>query len=122
MALTQNTALRTTLADAWADVFSGGTLEILTAGLSLLATIALPGPAFSAGVAGVASKTGTWSAVASGSGIASVGRFISADTLKIADVSITESGGGGDMIINDEDVISGGTVTVLTFSYIAPAA
>ena len=121
MALTQNNGLRTVLADAFADTFDGGTLEVRTSGgTTLLATITLPNPAFGAAATGVASKTGTWSATAVASGVARVGRLISSDTNKSADVTIAES--AADMIIDDEDVVSGGTVTISTFTYTVPAS
>jgi hypothetical protein len=121
MALTQNDALRTLLADAFAGTFDGGTLEIRTAsGAALLATIALPNPAFGSASAGVASKSGTWTATASGSGVARVARFISADTTKVANVSVAES--AADMLIDDENIVTGGTVTVTAFTYTCPAS
>ena len=121
MALTQNDALRTILADAFADTFDAGTLEIRTSGgTTLLGTITLPNPAFGASVTGVATKSGTWSATAVASGVARVGRFISSDTNKVANVSVALS--AADMIIDDENVVSGGTITVSSFTYTCPAS
>lgn len=122
MALTQNTALRTVLADCWADAFDGGTLEIRTVGgTTLLASITLPNPAFGPAVNGVVNKLGSWNDIsANATGVARVGRLISVDTLKVCNVTITQSGGGGDMIISNENVVLSGAVSVLTFAYSAP--
>jgi len=121
--MTYNTAIRNALATAYGDLFISGTIEIRTAaGASLLGTITLSATPFGAPATGVISKNGTWSATASGSGVARVARFISSDTLKVADVSITEGGGGGEFIIDNEDIVSGGTITVTAYTYTVPAS
>ena len=121
--MTYNTAIRNALATAYGDLFASGTIEIRTAtGAALLATISLPASPFGAPASGVISKSGTWSVVATGSGIARIARFISSDTLKVADVSITEAGGGGELIIDNEDILLGGTVTVTAYTYTVPAS
>ena len=120
--MTYNTAIRNALATAYGDLFASGTIEIRTVGgAALLCTISLPVSPFSAPATGVISKSGTWANTASGSGVARVARFISSDTLKVADVTITEGGGGGELIIDNEDIVSGGTVTVTAYTYTVPA-
>ncbi len=124
MALTQNTALRTALAQAWGDRFNAGTLEIRTAGGgggTLLASITLPNPAFATASAGAISKTGTWSdSSANASGTASHGRLISSGGTEIADFTVGES--AADMIIDNDAIVAGGVVTISTFTYTAPAS
>jgi hypothetical protein len=121
MAITYNNALRSVLSDEFAATFAGGTLEIRTSGGStLLGTITLPNPCFGAASNGVSTKTGTWSTTAGNSGVARQAIFISADTNKTATLTVAES--AADMIIDDEDVVSGGTITVSTFTYTTPAS
>jgi hypothetical protein len=120
MALTQNNGTRNELATAFGALFNAGTLEIRTSGDSVLATITLPNPAFGSPSTGAIAKSGTWSAVATGSGVAAKGVFISGDTNKTATVTVGEA--ATDLIIDDEDVVSGGTVTVTTFTYTVPAS
>ena len=126
MALTQNTALRTALAQAWGDRFNAGTLEIRTAGSgggTLLASITLPNPAFASASAGAISKTGTWSdSSANASGTATHARLINVGATEIADLTVSETGGGGDIIIDDDAIVAGGVVTISTFTYTVPAS
>jgi hypothetical protein len=120
MALTQNNGTRDSLATSFGALFNAGTLEIRTSGDSVLATITLPNPAFGSPSSGVIAKSGTWSAVATGSGAAAKAVFISGDTNKTATVGVAES--GSDMDIDDADIVSGGTVTVTAFTYTVPAS
>jgi hypothetical protein len=119
MSLIYNTQTRNELAAAYGALFNAGTLEIRTAADAVLATITLPNPAFGAPATGVISKSGTWQATASGSGIAAKAVFISADTNKTATETIGESGAA--IIIDNENIVAGGTVTVSTYTYTVPA-
>ena len=119
--MTLNTDSRNELAAALGALFNSGTLEIRTSGgTTLLATITLPNPAFGSPSAGAVAKSGTWSATAVASGIARLGRFISSDTNKTMELTIAES--AAEMIIDDEDVVNGGTVTVNTCVLTQPAS
>jgi hypothetical protein len=120
MALTQNNGTRNELATAFGALFNAGTLEIQTSADAVLATITLPNPAFGSPSTGAVAKSGTWSATASGSGAAAKAVFISSDTNKTATVTVGES--EADLIIDDADVVSGGTVTVTAFTYTVPAS
>lgn len=130
MALRKNTALRNAQAEFFGGVFDGGTLEIYT-GVQpadpnssptgdLLATINIPNPAFGSASNGVASKSGTWSAVAAATGTAGYGRFISADTNKTMDVQCSEVPGGNNLLLNIADIAIGNTVTVVSLTITAP--
>ena len=131
MAYRQNNATRDALATAWGDTFTSGSMEIRTgaqpadpqtaASGTLLATIQLPASAFGAPTTGAIAKAGTWSVTATTSGIAGHARIISSDTLKSFDIWVTAPAGGGEAIINDVDVVQGGTVTVTTFTYTVPS-
>ncbi len=115
-----NTNTRNELAAAFGALFAGGTLEIRTAANAVLATIALPNPAFAAPSNGSISRTGTWSATASASGTAARAVFISADTNETAEVSVGTS--AAELIINSTSIIQGGTVSVNTYTYTQPAS
>lgn len=132
MATRFNDGMANRQADSIATAFEGGTgvLEIRTgsqpasgndvASGTLLATITLPSDAWGAASGGVASKTGTWSVAATAGGTAGWGRFRNAgDTLRM-DASITASGGGGDLIIDNTTVTNGGTVTVTAHTITQP--
>lgn len=131
MAVRLNTAVRNQLADSLADTFNSGVLEIRTGSQpaaasdsatgTLLASITLPADAFSAASVGVASKSGTWSVAAAATGTAGWARFRnSGDTLRM-DGSVTASGGGGDLTIDNVSIVATGTVTVTSFTITQPA-
>ncbi len=128
MSLRKNDALRNSEANAFGALFNSGKLQIRTgaqpadpdsaASGTLLCEIDLPAAPFNGSSGGVITKLGTWSAISVASGVAGWARFISSDTLKTFDVSVAES--AADMIIDDEDVVSGGVVTVTSFNFSVP--
>ena len=85
---------------------------------TVLATLSLPSSWMLAASSGSKSKTGTWSDTsADASGTA--GYFRICDNLLTAcglQGSITASGGGGDMTIDNVDIVSGQTVTISSFT------
>jgi len=131
MALRKNNDTVNEQAEFLGSLFDGGSLEIYTGTQpadpndapsgTLLVQIDVPSPAFGAAVGGVISKAGTWQEVAVGTGSAGWARLISSDTNKTLDISVSESGGGGDAIISDEDVVPGNTITVNSISFTSPA-
>jgi hypothetical protein len=130
MAMRINDAQRNRVADSFASSFDGGTLAIYTgaqpataataASGTLLATITLPNPAFSAAAAGVASKTGTWTDTVDVSGQAGWARFVSSAGDRRMDVDVGQ--GAGELSLDEDDLVAGGTVTVTTFTVTQPAA
>ena len=116
----QNTALRTALAQAFATAFEGGTLAIKTSGGTLLGSITM---GFAAASAGSVAKTGTWSdGAADNSGVARIGLLTSADSTKTCQITIGLTGSGADAIIDDENVVAGGIITINTFVYTVPVS
>ena len=126
----QNEAIRTSLADAFADLFDGGTIKIYTGAQpadpddaatgDLLCTINLPTPAFGAGAAGAVSKTGSWSGIAIDDGVAGYARMANSDGTKWVDLDIAEA--ATELIIDDEDIVTDGVVVVNAYVYTVPAA
>lgn len=124
-------ALRSAVADAVAAEFAGGTIELYTGSQpasaedaatgTLLATVNLPSPAFSAATNGVASKDGSWSGVAVATGDAGWFRMYDSGQAKHKDGVVTATGGGGEIEISDLSVVTGDTVIVDTASVTQPA-
>jgi len=85
---------------------------------TVLATLSLPSSWMLAASSGSKGKTGTWSDTsADASGTA--GYFRIYDNLLTAcglQGSITATGGGGDMTIDNVDIVSGQTVTISSFT------
>jgi len=130
MPLRKNIDTRDVQVELFGSLFDGGTLEIYTGAQpsdpnsgptgSLLATIPIPNPAFGSASAGVVTKSGTWSVVATGTGVAGWARFISADTLKTMDAVVTNIPGDNDLLINTVDIAIGNTVQVVSLTLTSP--
>lgn len=90
----------------------------------VLATLPLPDPSFDGAVDETSVVRATLKTVATvqavASGTASFFRILDGDDAVLAQGTVTEAGGGGDMIINNEDVILGGDVTITSFSLTFP--
>ena len=83
----------------------------------LLATLTLPADWMSDAAAGVKALLGVWSAVAGAAGIAAHFRIKdSAGAACGLQGSITATGGGGDMELDNTNIAIGQTVSVTTFS------
>lgn len=130
MALRKNTGTVNEQIDLLGSLFDGGTLEIYTGSQpsdpddspsgSLLATISIPNPAFGSPSDGVITKSGSWSATATDTGVAGWARFISSDTNKTMDVVVTDTPGGNDLLINTLSITVGNTVTVVSLTIAEP--
>ena len=84
---------------------------------SLLATIDCPSDWLAAASGGAKAKSGTWSVAASGTGTAAHFRIKdSGGTTCHMQGTITATGGGGDMTVDNTSIASGQTVTVTTFT------
>lgn len=122
MAEKLSTALANQLADNLFDSFNGGTLEIRTGSQpstgdtsatgSLLVSVALPNPAFTAASNGSKSKTGTWSGTGIAAGNAGWCRFKSSDNSLNLDGTVTGIGGGGELELDNVNIAVSQIVTI----------
>lgn len=136
MTIALSEAFREVCVDAGVDLFDGGTLEIRSGSApgpnaadsgTLLVSIPLPTPAFGnagASTAGQADKAGTWEdSSADASGTAGHFRFKQSGDGGGADAtqeriegSVTGSGGGGDIELDNTSINSGQSVEVTAFN------
>ena len=137
MALNISTKMRDVIAGA-VDIFNSGSLEIRSGAApgpnaadsgTLLADITLPADAFGAVASGVISKAGTWEDTsADGTGTAAHWRMKqSGDTggaTGATDERLEGTAGtsGTDMILDNDSIATGQTVTVTAFSITSPAS
>lgn len=139
MTLTISTFMRTALITA-ADIFNSGVLELRTgappgpnaadAG-TLIASITLPADAFGAPASGVIAKSGTW-ADASADATGTVGHFrlkqagdtggATGTTDERIEGTVTGTGGGGDMTLDNPAIVAAQSVTINTFTLTQPAS
>lgn len=84
---------------------------------SLLADITLPSDYLANASSGSKAKAGTWSGTASGAGTAGYFRITdSAGTTCHIQGTVTATGGGGDMTLDNAVIANGQTITVNSFS------
>ena len=87
---------------------------------SLLIQITLPSDYLAAAASGAKAKAGTWSGSATAGGTAGHWRlYDNAGTTCHAQGSVTATGGGGDMTLDNTNIASGQVVTIGTFSLTA---
>lgn len=110
--------------------YGGGTLKIYSGSQpatadtgatgTLIVTITLPATPFGAAVAGVASKSGTWSGSAVASNTAGWFRIQTSGNTHPMDGEVTATGGGGEIELDSTTITSGQTVTINTFTLTQP--
>lgn len=97
-----------------------GTVPTLTTDAAtgtLLAQIDLPSDWLAAASAGSKAKSGTWTVAATGTGTAGYFRVLdAAGSVTHIQGTVTASGGGGDMTLDNTSIATGQTVTVSTFT------
>jgi hypothetical protein len=85
---------------------------------SVLVSITLPSDWMAAASSGTKAKSGTWSASASGAGTAGHWRLKQGATCH-AQGTVTATGGGGDLQLDNTSIASGQTVTINTWTFTA---
>jgi len=91
---------------------------------TVLATLNLPADWMAAAAAGVAAKAGTWQdAGADAAGVAGHFRvYASNGTTQHMQGTVTITGGGGDMTLDNDVIAAGQSVSISTFTLTAPHA
>lgn len=111
MAIRLNTELRNLMAGEVGTTFAGGVLDIYSGSQpsspntafagDLLVSITLPDPAFGSASSGAINKEGLWAEEVTASGTAGSFRLRNAADTHSLDGSITGTGGGGDIELDD---------------------
>lgn len=129
-------AARSAAADGVVDLLDAGagpgTIQIRTGAQpatvataatgTLLGTLTLTKPAFGSAVNGVATAvTITGDTSADATGTAGWFRALDSNGNAIIDGSITATGGGGDLILDNVSVIAGGTINITSWTVTQPA-
>lgn len=133
MATRINTGLQDELAGAAGDSFDNGSLIVQTGAQpanandalagTALATITLPADAFGAPATGVVSKAGTWTATVGTTGAPGSFRMRNAgDTLRLDGAAAAAASDLNISGLVEGELISGGTLTIDTFTITMPAS
>jgi hypothetical protein len=136
MAVSLTDALARAFLDGMDATFNGGKLQFRTGAPpgsgqapsgTLLAEEDLPADAFAAASGRSKAKNGTWQVQAGAGGIIGHYRMIAAGDTGAAtqneprlEGTVTLTGGGGDMTVDNNDVESGQTITVTNFTISVP--
>jgi len=131
MALRLSNQLRTDMVTAIQTALTGGDVQIYTgaqpagpdtvASGTLLGTIPLGSPVFSSITDGEGLLTVPIEVVATNAGTAGYARFRTSGGLARIDASITEAGGGGDLIIDTATVAVDDTLRIISYTLTMPA-
>lgn len=125
MSITNSTAAKNAACDAVVDLLdsgagANGTLEILdTDGTTVLVTFNLPSPAFGSASDGDAEANAITDASASASGTAASYRAKDTDGNVVWTGSVTATGGGGDMILDNTSINAGQNVSITSWTHTA---
>lgn len=131
MTLRLHNDTRNAKVDAATARLNGGELRIYTGSQpaspadaatgTLLATVTLASPAFSAAVNGTATGSDPASVTAAASGTAGWFRALTSAGATVLDGSVTVTGSGGDMTLSSTALTAGGAVDITSFTYTQPA-
>lgn len=129
MALSHSTVTRNAMADAVDDQVNSGTTDasadfvvVDSSGPTDLLSITLDNPAFGAAASGVITMAGlTKNANAIAGGTADIFDIRNRDNADTITGTITGTGGGGDVEIDDQSIANGRQVNLTSFSWTAPA-
>jgi hypothetical protein len=129
MAIQHSTTTRNRLRDAYVAAFPAAASLVIRTGApagvanaatgTVLATIVLPATPFTSGT-GEVTRNGTWSVAASGTGTAAHYRLTNGSDIE--EGTVTATGGGGDLTLDNVSIASGQTVAIATWTRTMPAA
>jgi hypothetical protein len=130
MTLDLNNNLVNALLDRFDTEFPSGSILEIRSGASpgaenaaagtLLASITLPATPWTAAAGGSKAKNGTWAdSSADGTGTAAHYRLKNAADTRRIDGTVTATGGGGDLTLDNVSIATGQAVTINTFTYSA---
>jgi hypothetical protein len=123
MAVTLEAAARNAACNAVVDLLDGGTIEFQTSGNAEVATLGLGTPAFgnaSTGTATANAITSDTDATGNASPITKA-VFKTSASAALFTVSVTATGGGGDIQLSSVNISPGDTVSVSSYTHTQPA-
>lgn len=124
MAVTLTDTARNAACDAVVDLLDGGTIEFQTSGDVAIGSATFGTPAFGASVSGVATANAITAATVSTDGTIAKAAVKNSGGTVIMTLSVTLSGGGGDVEINAASLsfVTGNEINVNSMTYTQPAS
>ena len=121
MAVILETVARNAACDAVVDLMDGGTIEFQTSGSVEVATLTLGTPAFGAASVGTATANAIGSDTSATGGTITKAVFRTSAPATLFTVSVTATGGGGDIELSSVAIGSGDTVSISSYTHTQPA-
>lgn len=121
MTLVLETVARNAACNAVVDLLDGGTIEFQTSGSVEVATLTFGTPAFGAAAAGVATANAITSDTSATGGTITKAVFKNSVAASQFTVSVTATGGGGDIELSSVAIGSGDTVAMSSYTHTQPA-
>jgi archaellin len=122
MAITHGTSARNAAADAVVDAIDAGgagTLQLQTSGGTLVATLTFGATAFGAASSGVATANAITADPSAAGGTTTKGVIKSGAGTVIINFTVTATGGGGDIELNNTTIAAGSNVSLSSLTYTA---
>ena len=117
---TLQTVARNAACDAVVDLLDGGTVEFQTSTSAEVATLSLGTPAFGNAVDGTATANAITSDTDATGGTVTKAVFKDSGASPIFEVTVTATGGGGDIEMSSTSVGAGDTVSMSSFTHTQP--
>lgn len=123
MAISHSTGARNAMADAVAARLNNGKIKLYTSDDTLLATLTFASTAFGSASGGVITANAiTGDSAADATGTAAKATFTDAsDGVEISGLTVTASGGGGNIILATTSISQNVAVNLSTATWTAPA-
>lgn len=121
MAVTLEATARNAACNAVVDLLDGGTIEFQTSGSAEVATLTLGNPAFGASATGTATANAIASDTSATGGTITKAVFKTSGAAALFSVSVTATGGGGDIELSSLAIGAGDTVALSSYTHTQPA-
>lgn len=121
MTTTLETLAQNAACNAIVDLLDGGTIVLRTAANAEVATMTMGTPAFGAAVNGVATINAVTSDASATGGDATKAVFVTSGGADLFSVSVTATGGGGDITYPSASFSAGEEVGLTSFTFTQPA-
>lgn len=121
MAVVLETAARDAACNAVVDLLDGGTIEFQTSADAEVATLTLGTPAFGASASGTATANAITSDTSATGGVITKAVFKTSAAAALFTVSVTATGGGGDITLSSTTIGAGDTVAISSYTHTQPA-
>lgn len=122
MSIVLEVAAQNAACNAIVDLLDGGTVEFQTAGSVEVATLGLGTPAFGAATAGAATANAITSDTNATGGTITKAVFKTSGAAALYTVSVSATGGGGDIQLSSVAIGAGDTVSMSSYSLTMPVS